>query len=243
VTKLHQVLAASKAVTTPAEAEVTNLFRIAQQQDLFNGLSRNYEPNKEDGEQLPSESKKVQCQADGILKSLAEQKTKVWDLRATVDLANTTAKADVIIDGVVLIKDAPTPLLLYLEKQVKDLKTFVEKMVILDTTAEWSEDPSTGLWKTEPVKTAKTAKVEEPLIIAQATDKHPAQAKTVIKDTITGYWTLVKSSGALSVPKRTRLLQRIETLYVAIKTAREEANSTDAESKKIGDKIFNYLLG
>ena len=241
--KLHQVLAASKAVTVPAEAEVTKLYRQAELLDLFNGLSRNYSPSKEDGEQLPAESKKVQVKASEILANLAEQKTKVWDLRATVDVTNTKAKADVVIGDVVLIKDAPTTLLLYLEKQLKDLKTFVEKMALLDTSAEWSKDPSTGLWKTAEVKTARTAKIEEPLIIAPATDKHPAQAKTIISDKIVGYWTLVKSSGALDIPTRTKLLKRIETLYVAVKTAREEANSIEAEDKKIGDKIFNYLLG
>lgn len=241
--KLHQLLAASKAVTTPAEAEVTALFRQAQIADLFNGLNRNYDPNKEDGEKFPSENKKVQLKAIDVLKKLGEQKTKVWDLRASTDYANTKAVADVVVNGTVLIKDAPVTLLLYLEKQLSDLKTFVEKMVLLDTSVEWSMDASTGLWKTAPVQTAKTAKVEKPLIITQATDKHPAQAKTVTVDELVGYWTLVKSSGALDIPTRIKLLARIETLYVAVKTARAEANSVEVEDKKIGEKLFNYLLG
>lgn len=242
VSKLHQVLAASKAITTPAEAEVTNLFRQAQLPDLFNGLSRTYEPLKEDGETLPPESKRVQTKATDILSNLADQKTKVWDIRASIDATNMKAKADVVVGEVVLIKDAPVTLLLYLEKQLKDMKTFIEKMALLDTTVEWSKDPSTGLWKTGAVKTAKTAKIEQPLVLLEPTKEHPGKAEKQVVDKITGYWTLIKSSGALDIPTRTRILKRIETLYVAVKTAREEANSTEAEDKKIGQKLFSYLF-
>jgi hypothetical protein len=147
-----------------------------------------------------------------------------------------------VVGEIVLVKDAPVTLLLYLEKQLKDLKTFIEKMALLDTTVEWNKDPSTDLWKTEAVKTAKTAKIEQPLVLLEPTKEHPGKAEKQVVDKITGYWTLVKSSGALDIPTRTRILKRIETLYVAVKTAREEANATEADDKKIGHKIFRYLF-
>jgi hypothetical protein len=153
------------------------------------------------------------------------------------------ARADVVVDGRVLVKDAPATFLLFLEKQLSDLSTFVGKMAELDPAEDWSPDPSTGLYKTAPTQIHRTKKVQRALVLYPATEEHPAQTQLITEDVVSGYWTTVKMSGALPQPKKRELLQRIEKLSNAVKTAREQANAVDAPEKKLGQEVLSYLFG
>jgi hypothetical protein len=53
----------------------------------------------------------------------------------------------------------------------------------------------------------------------------------------------VKFSGSLPQKRINELLERLERLQAAVKFAREEANQTEVEEQKVGEKIFQYLLG
>lgn len=76
----------------------------------------------------------------------------------------------------------------------------------------------------------------------QATDKHPAQTQLVQEDVIVGSWNQTKMSGAIQPQQKDMLLQRIEKLQKAVKFAREEANSVDADNVEAGKVIFDWIL-
>jgi hypothetical protein len=149
----------------------------------------------------------------------------------------------VTVDGRVLIKDVPVTYLLFLEKQLTDLHTFVKKLPVLDAAESWVQDASTDSWRTDPVQTYRTKRVPRNHVKAEATEKHPAQVEVYYEDVTIGYWTTVKFSGALPARRVNELLDRVERLQQAVKFAREEANGTQVADQQVGEAVFGYLFG
>jgi hypothetical protein len=242
MTKLNQIIAVEKGVKSKAFQEFGDLHHGVQKAPLLSGLTRTYQPKDEDGEQLPPESTRVQLTTDRALEAVAGTLTRLFDVTATKDWANCVAKADVTVDGVALLKDVPVSYLLFLEKQLTDLHTFMVKLPVLDPAESWTFDKSSDTWKTEPVKTIKTKKVPRNHVKAEATDKHPAQVEVYYEDIPIGYWTTVKFSGALPLTRVKQLVARVAALTEAVKFAREAANQTAVTDQHIGEVVFGYLL-
>jgi hypothetical protein len=241
--KLNQILAIEKGIKTRVYAEFTELHQATQKPALMNGFNKTYQPRDEEGETYPPESQKVQHSAAEVLERVSGLLTELFDITATKDFANCTARADVVVDGRTLLKDVPAPYLLFLEKQLGDLQTFIAKMSDLDPGSDWAVDPSTGLFKTEPSMTQRTKKVQKAIVLYDATEHHPAQTQLITEDVIAGQWVTIKYSGAIPAPRKKQLLGRIDKLNNAVKFAREQANSTEAADKKLGREVFDYLFG
>lgn len=240
--KLNQIIAIEKGTKSRSLQELTEAHHALQKPALLSGISRTYRPKDEEGEQLPSESTKVQIKAEDIIRDTVESLTRLFDVVATKDWANCKAKADVVVDGKKLLSNVPATYLLFLEKQLVDLHTFIKKLPVLDASETWTFDPSADCWATEPVQTVKTKKVPRNHVKAEATDKHPAQVEVYYEDITVGYWRTVKFSGALPAKRVNELLARAEKLQEAVKFAREEANNMEVEDVKTGAAIFNYLF-
>jgi hypothetical protein len=241
--KLNQILAIEKGIKTRVYAEFTELHQATQKAPLMNGFHKSYQPRDEEGETYPPESQKVQHSAVEVLERVAVSLAELFDITATKDWTNCSARADVLIDGRVLLKDVPATYLLFLEKQLGDLHTFVGKMAELDPGSDWSVDPGTGLYKTEPTQTQRTKKVQRPITLYEATKEHPAQTQLITEDVIAGAWVTIKYSGAIPAPRKKQLLGRIEKLSNAVKFAREQANAAEATDKKLGKEVFDFLFG
>ena len=128
--------------------------------------------------------------------------------------------------------------MLFLEKQLTDLRTFVKKLPTLDAAASWSPDPSTDRWRTDPVRTIHTKRVPRNHVEAEATDKRPAQVDVYDEDVPIGYWTTAKFSGALPARRVNELLERVEKLQHAVEFAGEEANGAEATAQRVGEAVF-----
>jgi hypothetical protein len=243
VTKLNQIIAVEKSVKSKSFSELTDAHHAVQKSALLAGISRTYQPKDEEGEQLPPESTKLQIRTESLLRQVGATLTRLLDITATKDVTNCAAKADVVVDGGVLLADVPVTYLLFLEKQLTDMHTFIKKLPVLDAADTWAFNEPADSYATEPVRTIRTKKVPRNHVKAEATEKHPAQVEVYYEDIAVGYWTTVKYSGALPAKRIADLLQRVETLQQAVKFAREEANSTDVIDRKVGDKVFGYLFG
>ncbi|GAA3020708.1 hypothetical protein GCM10020229_34890 [Kitasatospora albolonga] len=241
--KLNQIIAVEKGVKSKSFQELTQAHHDLQKPALLAGIARTYQPKDEEGEQLPPESTRVQVKAEDVLRSTAATLTRLFDVTATKDWANRTAAADVVVDGTVLLAAVPVPYLLFLEKQLTDLYTFVRKLPVLDAAESWNLDPSTDSWKTDAVRTIRTKKVPRNHVKAEATEKHPAQVEVYYEDIPVGYWTTVKFSGALPARRVNELTERLEKLQQAVKFAREEANNAEVSDQRVGDAVFGYLFG
>jgi len=244
--KLHQITALIKGIKTRVYSEVTGLHKEAQKPDLYAGFAKVYRKKNEDGEDYAPENKRVVLTAPEVLRKLAKYQTELFDITATQDFANMTAKANVVVDGQVLLADVPVTYLLFLEKQLVDIRTFLDKMPTLDDNRDWTADPNSRLFKTEKVTTHKTKKEQRAIVKYDATIKDgvglPAQTEMITEDVIIGWWDTVSHSGALPVPRKEELMDRVDALIKAVKIARETANDQEAPEQKVGEVIFTYLL-
>jgi len=240
--KLNQILAIEKQTKASAAADLTAVYHQLQKEALLNGVSRTYAAKDDDGERFPSENQIVQLNVAKLLETVTKALTPLYNVTAQRDIANCSARADVVVDGTPLLRDVPATHLLWLEKQFVDLHTLITKLPALPQTETWTYDPAQSCWKTSPVETAKTKKIPKPFVKAEATKEHPAQVEVVHEDVIQGYWTTVKFSGALAKDRIQVLRERIETLLAAVKFAREQANLVEATKADTASAIFGYLF-
>ncbi len=240
--KLNQIVAVEKSTKSKAHSELSELYKVVQKPALFNGFNKTYRKIDEGGEDFSPETAKVQKTVSGVINSVKELMTELFDVTATKDFGNLAAKADVVVDGAVILASVPVPYLLFLEKQLTDLSTFVSHLPILDDADSWKFDTESGHWVTDKFSTHRTKKVQKGIVLYDATDKHPAQTQLISDDVLVGYWDTVKRSGAVSRTDQEKLQKRIKIFSDAVKFAREEANSVDVSSVKVADKIFSYLF-
>lgn len=242
-TRLNQIIAVRKGVNADAHRTVTELHRTVQKAPLLSGIARTYEKVDDQAPDLPGESTRVQVSAAEVIRQLAQTLTRLFDINAALDWTNQTAVADLVVGDQTLIPAVPVTYLMFLEKQLVDIETFVRKLPTLDPADTWHDDQATGAWATEPVRTTKTAKIPRNHVLAPATDKHPAQVQVWQEDVVVGYWRTVKFSGAMPAAQVTQLLERVTLLAQAVKTARERANMTPVVDPKPGAAVLGYLFG
>jgi hypothetical protein len=118
----------------------------------------------------------------------------------------------------------------------------ISRSTVLHRAEDWAKHDGAGLFRTAPIATHRTKKVQKPIVLYDATKEHPAQTQLITEDVVVGYWDTVKHSGALPAPRKKELISRIEKLSQAVKFAREKANAADAETVTVGKPIFDYLL-
>jgi len=241
--KLSEVIAIEKGIKSRTYAAVTELHKQSQKPEPFNGYNKSYRPLAEEGEQLPPERKKVVLTATSVLAEVAKNQTELFDIVASKDWGNLHAKADLEVEGRLLAKDVPATHLLFLEKQLVDMRTFVDKLPTLDETEDWIKDPNSDLYKTAVVSTHRTKKTPKVVVKYPATEQHPAQTEMIYEDVICGFWDKVLHSGAIPQPQKRAILERIDRLLKAVKQARDRANAVDVERKEVGAAVFSYLFG
>jgi hypothetical protein len=241
--KLNQIIAIEKGVKSRVYSEVTDLHKASQKSDLFNGFAKVYLKKDEDGEDLPAEKKRVQFIATEVLHTVARQLSELMDVTARKDWTNCEAKGSVQVNGSAIISDVPVSYLLFLEKQITDLRTFVAALPVLDEAENWTKDENSGLYKSDETKTYRTKKVAKPIVLYPATPEHPAQTQMATEDIIAGFWHQVKHSGAMPKPEKLALLEKVDNLLKAVKEGREAANVKDeVVTPDVGTAIFDYLL-
>jgi hypothetical protein len=242
MTRLNQIVAIEKGAKATGEGALTRLYHNFQRQAQWGGLIRTYVPKDDDGDKLPPESTLVQIKGAPALKTAARELARLLDVTATKDMGNTVARADVVVDGVMILTQVSVTTLLALEKKLDILRTTVlSKIPTLDSADTWEFDDNEQVYRSVPVGTIRTKKIPRNHVKAAATDKHPAQVEVYYEDVNVGTWTTTKLSGAFSSARKAELLEKVAQLAEAVKKAREEANSVTVEDVKIGDRVFEFL--
>ena len=242
MTKLNQIIAIEKGAKQDSKKKFGDIYQLLQKQPLLNGISRTYTPKDDEGETLPSESTLVQVAVPKSLDDAQDALVRLFDVTLTKEVANTTAKANVVVDGETILTDVPVTYLLFLERELTDIRTFVAALPTLDPSSNWSWDENQGVYVADPIETTRTKKVPKNWVKAEATDKHPAQVEIFHEDVIVGTWKTVKTSGALPATRKAELLARVVKLIDAVTFARESANGIDITDVKAGEKVFSYLF-
>lgn len=242
--KIHQLIAIADSRKKRATEALTQFYHEFQKDaSRYSGIQRTYRPAQEGGEVFPAEEKGVQQSVVAGLQGVTGLLAEAIDTTYAIDVANSTAKADVVFDGQTVVKDVPVITLIYLEKRFTDIRTAISKLPTLDPVETWNYDENAGAYKSKPMETAKTKKVLRNHVKAEATDKHPAQVETYSEDVTVGWWTTTKLSGAIHARDKATYLDRVTRLIEAVKIAREAANQASVEAnKQLGKSLLDLVF-
>lgn len=245
-TLLNQVIAVRASVKNDTEANLTKVYHLLQRSELLAGLTRTYTPRDDEGFRYPPETTNVQVTTEQILKNISVDLSRLFDVTGALDWTNQDARADVVLlngpEPVILLNDVPVSYLMFLEKQLTNMETLIRKLPILPVTENWTFDPASDTYRSEPVGTVKTAKVRRNHVLAEATDRHPAQVESYTEDVPVGTWSTVKFSGAIPAKRANTMLARVTTLMQAVKFARERANLAVVVEPKPGRAVMDYIF-
>jgi len=241
--KLSQVLAIEKGIKNSTNTKISALHHKSAHAPLYEGLEKTYRPRDDEGDSLPAESQRIQLRASDVVNDAVEIWSEFFDITYAKDLANCTAKADVVVGESTVMSQVPVTYLLFLEKKLEDVVKFITELPTLDPSEEWTWDSASMAYSTKPVETHRSRKVTKPVVLYEATKEHPAQVKEVSEDVIVGFWSKIRYSAAFSAEAKSSHLSKATTLLRAVKVAREAANSsTNAERAKVGEAVFNFIF-
>lgn len=239
---LNQVIAIVKGVKGRVMSRCNELHNQLQADALLSGQTRDYAPMTEGDTVYPRQEQIVQVNAIDHLKEMAALTAELFDAEAALDYANCNAKADVVVDGTVILTGVPATYLIFMEKQLVDLHTTLAKAGTLKTDKRWTFDENARLFFAAAEKTVKTKKIEKHIVVVPATVEHPAQVAKVTEDIAEGTWTTVNMSGALSAARLKTIKDRVQKLIDAVKSAREQANMVDAPDIAVGNKVMAHIF-
>lgn len=241
--KLNQGISILTGEKSKRTSKISEVYHKLQKSESFEGFVKSYKPlNDESKDTLPEENKVVQYTVNQAIQEASKCTEDLINIIATVDIGNCNAKANVLIDENVILSDIPATHLIFLEKQLEDLKTFVGKLPTLDPSEEWNLGDG-GLFTTKGRETNRTLKQPFAFTKAKATDKHPEQSDILYRDELVGKFTTIRKSGACTKDFQNSLLEKIDQLSKAVKTAREEANMVEVTKSNVGTSLMKFIFG
>ena len=239
--KLHHHIVIEPELKGSLEKQRNETLKVFKGGNLFEGFIKNYTPKEDSGDPLQKEEKKVVTTVHERLKWTEKFIVSMLDYEITRDHCNQTANADLVVDGVVLVKNVPVSTLLSLEGRLKQIREVYDAMPTLDMSRPWEKvDGENHTYKYD-IKTYRTAKKTVPVILYAATDKHPAQVKDVVEDVMIGTFDTTHFSGAVHPGIKASYLTRIDKLIESVKKARMHANEVEVNDRTIGLELFKYI--
>lgn len=236
--RLSQVLAVEKQIKNKCNDRGAEILKLLQKPELFDGHRRDFAPATDTSEQIPSDSKLVTYYVPKLLKEAVELQAELIDTTYTKDTGNCSISGTLTLNG--KTHQVPVPFLLWMEKQLLDLKALFTCAPTLDLSKKWNQE-SSNLWATEPILVARNKKTPTPLVLYEATDKHPAQVQLIEKETLQGYWSISYISSAIPAEVREGYLARVEELLKEVKQAREEANAIRIPQCEIAHDLLAHI--
>lgn len=245
--KLCEIIAVTAGKKGEAEKAVTEAYHKFQKGELFDGISRTYRPRAEDGEALPAESKQPQLRASDLIAESCKAWAELWDLTMTLDSGNCEAKGELLVSEdqkpYSLLSSIPVTTFLFLAKQLENVQTFISKLPTPDPAEVWEYDANADMLKTAPRQTARTKKVQKPLVLYPATVEHPAQTQLITEDVIAGDWSQILFTTRITAKEKNAMMERVQRLRDAVQAARERANAQEVKKHHIGRILLNYVFG
>ncbi len=250
---LHEVLAVEQDLKGNAErARTTTLDLFRAKHNQFTGLRRTFRPFavEEDAvdqgqERLEAETKLATTVANELDKALSIAASAIT-AGYQIDEANTRAKADIIVDGEVIVSDGPATFLLQLERRLRELRGLFREAPTFDPVRTWITDVDADrkhVLKADAVVTIRKARTRKYNVMYEATAEHPAQVDVVEVDEPVGENRSYEWTGKLASAKKAALVERLDALVAAVKQARSRANTVAVNTEeRIGKTVADFLL-
>jgi hypothetical protein len=241
---LAQIIGVEQAVRSSTEQWWKLVAASLRREELLTGLEKTYEPAPGRLSQ-PDKSQRVQLNVEGLLAEARQRLGRYFDVTATKDWANaggTGARADVSVNGTVILHDAPATFLLFLDKRLAELLADIRKIPVQSAAEDWLPSTKPGEWRTAQDKSQSTTKDVEFRVVSPAEGMRPAQYEPVPHDVVTGEWTTVKFTSAPTAARSQELQWRISVLREAVQLAIHDANRAMAPDQRVSGAIFDYIF-
>lgn len=175
--------------------------------------------------------------------------TSLWskgiDVGFQICEANTRARADIEIDGTIIARDVPATALMQLAHRLTEYHGLIVQIPTLDPAKGFKPDTAKGggIYVARESQRDRTEKVQEPIELAKATDKHAAQVQLISRDKKVGTVQTMEWSALLTPATKSELIERCETMQRAVKSALSRANAIEIDlDRKVADTMFTYML-
>lgn len=252
--KLHQHLAVESDVKGAEEKIRKECFKTFSSKSAhYDGHYNIFKPLEATVDGDGSEIEEEKHIVDTVPHKLAYIQTSIVrliDFILQKEIANTNAKADLVIeedDGTetIIAENIPATMLLTLEKKLIQIRDLYNTIPTCDPLKRWIKDPTEDhRYITEKPETRiRSKKTAKPIVLYDATDKHPAQTQMINEDIPYGKLEITHKSGRMTSADKSGLMERIDTLIRGIKKSRQKANDQELTNDKIGKKLFNYIHG
>jgi hypothetical protein len=244
--RLHEVLAASGALATTAkkindEANGT----LSKKPELFLRTVTSVEHLAEDERSLDTtDTKEMTTTVFEKLDYIVRANVRAFDIYLQKEIANTKAKADIEINGIVIAAALPATVLLGLETKLTELRIVYEACPTLAPGPTWQLDATQrhGVYKSvHPDVRFRTRKTMRAFQLSPATQHHPAQIQAINEDVPIAKIVVQTWSGMITSAQKSDLLDRVDGLIRAVKQARQRANMQEVEKVSLGDALFKHI--
>jgi len=250
MTKLHEVLAVEKTRSQAANKLLEETGNKFKKEQYFSGHIKTLRmladsPENQAIEEAAREEKALPTTVPETLEYLMDFWVKAEDVTFAKNKTNQYANADLFFRGSVLVPNVPVDELLGLETRLEQLRRVLDNMPTLDASKEW--EPTNSGRKGEYVAvsdefTSKTEKTMTPVVLYEATDKHPAQIERVTIDKVVGTFKRRFISGAATSKQKADAIAVLDELLVEAKQARQRANTVEISTDRIGKTISDLIL-
>lgn len=250
MSKLHELLAVEKNRTQQANKLLEETSNKFKKEPFFSGHLKTLtmlvdSPENAAIEAAARDEKALPTTVPETLDYMLNVWAQAEDVTFAKNLTNQRANADLLFRGAVLVPNVPVDELLGLEVRLETLRRTLDHMPTLDASKQWQDNESGRQGEYVTVSdevTSKTEKTMVPVVLYEATDKHPAQIERVTIDKVVGTFNRMSFSGAATSRQKADALSVLDDLLVEVKQARQRANSVEAATDRIGSKITNLLL-
>jgi len=250
--QLHELLAAEKTVTNSRDAMAKDtLNKFEKGENFFTGFTKTLkllgdDPNNADLQKAARQDKTLPTTVVTTLDYFLRYWAKAEDVLAAKNKTNTTAVADIEFGGTVIASAVPVDELMGLEVRLGELRKLATQIPTLDASKDWKIDINAaqiGTWKAvHPAITTRTEKQTTPVVLYDATEKHPAQVKEVVSDKIIGTFTQENVSGATTAIQKAQVIATLDGLITSVKQARTRANSVSIINQDIGLILVDLIM-
>ncbi len=247
-TKLHEIIAVEGDLQNTANKVIDEAVQTFSKkaEHFIEQLSSLRMHNEERQDENTSDHKAMVTTVGEKLDYVGKHLIKYYDAISRKERTNQEARADLVVNGDVLIVGMPGTLLLGLESRLRQFRTMCEAIPTLQPGIVWihDEDRPGRVYKiSEARKRFKTEKIKESKVIVQPTKEFPAQVDTWTVDKPCGTISDQIWSGMLSPAEKSDLIGRVDTILRAVKKARQRANEAEVVDLRVGKTIVDYILG
>lgn len=244
--KLHELLAVESSLEKAANKLMQESLKTLNKETLFNGQHRTLKMfREEDKDSELSETQLVETTVDENIDYIVTPIAKWIDVVLRKDVANTSAKADLVVESKTIAKDLPATFLLGLENKIQKYRPVLEAIPTLPPGRDWRPDTTQrkGIWiDNNPQISIKSRKDPEFRVVAEATVQHPAQIREVERVLDVGRYVTTSYSGKMTSLEKAERLKRLDVLLHAVKQARMRANDAAINnSLRIGEDVLAYI--